>query len=210
MLIFLLRFARVRGGNVAMIVALALPAIFLLIGGVIDFGRMVQLRMMMQDAADVASVGSVAINSKAYKAGLSMSQGEIPVGATQAVSIFNSDMHPQKELSHIVISAQVMREATRMTSSVTVHANYKPYILQLFGFNHLSLGVTSNSLATLPPFIDFYLLLDNSPSMGVGATTADINKMKTNTPSWKYGSDANCAFACHQKDKPGTDFYALA
>jgi hypothetical protein len=42
----------------------------------------------------------------------------------------------------------------------------------------------------MPLYIDFYLLLDNSPSMGVGATPADVAKMVNNTP------DA-CAFACH-------------
>jgi hypothetical protein len=47
--------------------------------------------------------------------------------------------------------------------------------------------------------------------MGLGATTADITLMQNNTPASKYGKDnANCAFACHQSDKPGTDYYALA
>ncbi len=53
-----------------------------------------------------------------------------------------------------------------------------------------------------PTYIDFYLLLDATPSMGVGATTADINKMVTNT------SD-QCAFACHDLNNPN-NYYNMA
>jgi hypothetical protein len=39
--------------------------------------------------------------------------------------------------------------------------------------------------------VDFYLLLDNSPSMGLGATASDITHLQQLTPD-------SCAFACHQ------------
>jgi hypothetical protein len=48
-----------------------------------------------------------------------------------------------------------------------------------------------------PPKIDFYLLLDNSPSMAVAATPADVT---TNATS----SQGGCAFACHESD-PAAD-----
>jgi hypothetical protein len=54
----------------------------------------------------------------------------------------------------------------------------------------------------MPLYIDFYLLLDNSPSMGVGATPADVATMVSHT------SDS-CAFACHDlNDK--NNYYNLA
>jgi hypothetical protein len=56
--------------------------------------------------------------------------------------------------------------------------------------------------------MNFYLLLDNSPSMGLGATATDINNLITLTanqsstvpPNVQSGSipRSNCAFACHQ------------
>ncbi len=36
----------------------------------------------------------------------------------------------------------------------------------------------SGSLRNVAQYIDFYLLLDNSPSMGLAATAADISNMK--------------------------------
>ena len=186
-----------------MIVGLAVPVIFLFVAGAIDFSRVIALRGELQDAADVASVGSVAINSTAYKIGQTMGSGEIPAGEVHAVRIFYSDMKTHPELSAVTPKAKVIKTGTLITSSVTVTANYKPYMLGLFGFSSLPISANSKSLVSMPPFIDFYLLLDNSPSMGVGATTADINKMVANT------SD-KCAFACHQRDLEGKDYYTKA
>jgi hypothetical protein len=55
---------------------------------------------------------------------------------------------------------------------------------------------TSTSQANLPPNIDFYLLLDNSPSMSLPATQAGITSMQNLTPTQDGGN--SCAFACHQ------------
>jgi hypothetical protein len=61
--------------------------------------------------------------------------------------------------------------------------------------------------------IDFYLLLDNSPSMAIAGTPADITKMVNNT-----STQGGCAFACHEANPAadslgnpgGEDNYALA
>ncbi|CAL4867220.1 hypothetical protein MMA231_01472 [Asticcacaulis sp. MM231] len=189
-------------GNVIMIIALAVPVLFMFVAGAIDFSRVIGLRAELQDSADVASVGSVAINSVAYKIGQTMGSGEISAGETQAVSIFYSDMATHAELSAVTPKAKVMKDGTLITSTVTVTANYKPYMLGLFGFSTLPVSVTSKSQASMPPFIDFYLLLDNTPSMGLGATTADIKLMDD-----KIG----CAFACHETGaNAGKDNYTKA
>ncbi|HEX7799273.1 MAG TPA: TadE/TadG family type IV pilus assembly protein [Asticcacaulis sp.] len=201
------RFPRARAGNAVLIFALVMPVLLMAIGGAIDFGRAVQLRVAMQDAADVASLGAVAINSAAYKVALQMGDGEITAGTQQAHDIYVSDMISAPELSTPIITTQVSKSGTVLTSNVSVSANYKPYLLQLFGFATLPLSVTSKSSSTIPPYIDFYLLLDNSPSMGLGATTADINKLVSATS--KMSSDANCAFACHLSGST-TDYYSLA
>lgn len=190
-------------GNSFMLFTLAIPVIFLAIGGAVDFSRATQLRGQMQDAADIASIGSVAVNSPAFKAALSMKNGTIAIGGQKAKDIFNANYLPQKDLSKLKISAKVTKSGSVMTSIVKVTGSYHPYILGLMGLSAIPVEVDSTSTATMPPFIDFYLLLDNTPSMGVGATTADIDTMVANTPD-------KCAFACHEGDKPNADYYALA
>jgi hypothetical protein len=58
---------------------------------------------------------------------------------------------------------------------------------------------SSQAVSMNPPNIDFYMLLDNSPSMAIAATTDGINKMVANT-----SKQGGCAFACHQTN-PGAD-----
>ncbi len=198
------RFIKDTQGATAMIVAVGIVAVIILVGGAIDFGRLVQLRQNLQDSADVASVGAIAVNSVAYKVGVSMNgNGTLSGGAAQALSIFDSNYQAAAELSAVSPNATVAKANSVMTAKVSVTANYKSYILGMIGLGTIPISVNSVSSATVPPYIDFYLLLDNSPSMGVGATTADIDTMVANTPD-------KCAFACHEDDKPGSDYYAKA
>ncbi|MGA9658418.1 MAG: Tad domain-containing protein [Asticcacaulis sp.] len=199
------------GGNVAMMVALTIPVILMLVGGALDFSRMVALRIEMQDAADVASLGAVAVNSKAYKIGQTMGSGEIKEGSTQALSIYQANIRPHAELKNTTVSAKVMKTGTVLNSTVTTTGLYKPYILGLFGFNNLPVNATAKSIATLPPYIDFYLLLDNTPSMGLGATYDDITKMINATANVSNTNERRCAFACHETEgNAGKDYYTLA
>ncbi|WP_443747132.1 TadE/TadG family type IV pilus assembly protein [Asticcacaulis solisilvae] len=197
-------FFRSQRAGVAVISALSLPGAVTATGGAIDFGRVVQLHDQIQDAADDATLSTIAVNSAAYKAGVSMNaDGTISGGSTKAVTGFTAGYTPPGDVSNVTTTATVTKTGTVMTANMTIKATYKTYILGLIGIDTVPITVTSTSTATVPPYIDFYLLLDNTPSMGVGATTADINTMVSNTPD-------QCAFACHEGDKPGTDYYAKA
>ena len=66
----------------------------------------------------------------------------------------------------------------------------------ILGVASISLTGASVAKASIPPNIDFYLLLDNSPSMSLPATSDGISLMQTLTRS-QYGG-SGCAFACHQ------------
>ena len=48
--------------------------------------------------------------------------------------------------------------------------------------------------------MNFYLLMDDSPSMGIGATNTDISNLITYTASnyQSAGGSQNCGFACHE------------
>jgi hypothetical protein len=75
--------------------------------------------------------------------------------------------------------------------------------MEILGWQNLTVTGSSAASNGMPPYIDFYLLLDNTPSMGVGATPADVATMVNNTPD-------QCAFACHDKNAEPNDYYTLA
>jgi hypothetical protein len=83
----------------------------------------------------------------------------------------------------------------------------------ILGTNTIALQGSSSATAGLAPNIDFYLLLDDSPSMAIAATQAGINTMVAHT-----ASQGGCAFGCHEThpasdnlgNPNGEDNYTLA
>ncbi|MBR1180016.1 pilus assembly protein [Bradyrhizobium sp. KB893862 SZCCT0404] len=197
------RFVREKRGNVAVIFALCCVPLITVVGCAVDYSRATQVRSKLQAAADAASVGSVAKASPAFIAAGSMTaDGAIPAGVTDAKNIFNANIANLTGYTLTAITPTVVKSGSAVTSTVTFSASINTMFLGVIGRTTLNMSGTSTATATMPLYIDFYLLLDNSPSMGVGATPTDVQTMVNNT------SD-KCAFACHDlKDK--NNYYDLA
>jgi hypothetical protein len=78
-----------------------------------------------------------------------------------------------------------------MVVTVSYTAQVQTTLGSLLGVTSITISGTSTAQTKAPPYVNFYLLLDNSPSMGLGATAADITHLQQLTPD-------SCAFACHQ------------
>ncbi len=197
------RFRRDRSGNIAVIFALSLMPVISCIGCAVDYSRATQLRSKLQAAIDAASVGSVAKTSPAFiAAGSITSDGPIPAGVTDATKIFNGNMSGTTGYTLNSMSAVVTKSGGIVTSTTQFSAQVPTAFMGAIGKTAMTVTGTSTSVSNMPLYIDFYLLLDNSPSMGVGATPADVATMVSNTP------DA-CAFACHDLND-SKNYYKLA
>jgi Flp pilus assembly protein TadG len=197
------RFRRDQRGNVAVIFVLALLPLLSAIGCAIDYSRATRIQSKLQAAADAASVGSIAKLSPAFiAAGTMNSDGPIAVGVTDATKIFNGNIAGVSGFTLNSVTPSVNKTANTVNSTVTFSADVATMFLGVMGKSVMTVTGTSNSTANMPLFIDFYLLLDNSPSMGVGATPADVATMVANTPD-------SCAFACHDVNN-ANNYYNLA
>jgi hypothetical protein len=159
----------------------------------------------LQAAADAAAVGAVVKSSPAMAAASTMTNdGPIAAGETNALNIFNSQLTGKSSLySNLSVTAAVTKTSGNVTSTVQFTANVPTVILGIFSKGTIPITGMSKADNGVPIYIDFYLVLDNTPSMGVGATTADINTMVNNT------SD-QCAFACHDLSTYPNDYYSKA
>jgi hypothetical protein len=119
-----------------------------------------------------------------------------------ARDIFNAQSADMERVTIRNVSATVTDGSNGRTAVVSYTANAPTSILGLMNVKRIKLAGNSYAASAKPTYIDFYLLLDNTPSMGVGATTADINTMVANT------SD-QCAFACHDLSD-SNNYYKLA
>jgi hypothetical protein len=101
-------------------------------------------------------------------------------------------------------------------SARTAAVNYTAQITNIFGglIGMPTMRATGHSQASNAggsPNVDFYLMVDTSPSMAVPATTAGITAMIAATKNSAVGS---CAFACHESNPKGdglsADLYSVA
>lgn len=197
------RFGGDLRGNVAVIFALAIIPVLTMVGAAVDYSRATQLKSKIQAAADAASVGSIAKNSTAFIAAGSMTgDGTIPGGAADASNIFNGNVSGLTGVTINSVTPTVTKSGSTLTSVVSYSADVPTSFMGVIGKTSLTVTGTSTSSANMPQYVDFYVLLDNSPSMGVGATPADVATMVNNT------SD-KCAFACHDLSN-SNNYYKLA
>ena len=203
LLTLLNRFRRDRSGNIAVIFSIAVLPVLYSVGCSVDYSRATQLRSKLQAASDAASVGSVAKNSPGFIAAGSMTgDGSITAGVTDATNIFNANMNGVAGYTLGSVTATMTKASNVITSNVQFTASLPTMFLGLMGKNSITVNGTSIASTNMPLYVDFYLLLDNSPSMGVGATPADVSLMVNNTPD-------QCAFACHDLNN-NNNYYKLA
>lgn len=192
------------GGTIAVLFALALLIITGVLGAAVDLGAAYKQRGQLLLAADSASLVAVSQGSPGLLAAAAMiADGRVPVAEAAAVNAFNAEVHGQDGQLEPHATSIVTKTGTVVTSTINFTVDMHTHFLELFGINTLKINGSATSVNGTPAFVDFYLLLDNSPSMGVAATPADVATMVANTPD-------QCAFACHEADKPGADYYTLA
>jgi Flp pilus assembly protein TadG len=201
-------FHSAKGGNVAIMFGFAMLPLIALVGAGIDYSRAARIQTILQAAADAAALGSVANASAGYKAALQQgSNGPVAAGQTQALSIFNGEISGRTDFTVTSLNANVAVTNWQVTSTVTFTATVPTVLMEVLGWQHLTVTGSSVAANGLPSYIDFYLLLDNSPSMGLAATQADIDKLIPLTVT--AGTPNGCAFGCH--DISGKqDFYTIA
>ncbi len=197
------RFRRDRRGNVAVIFAITCIPLISMVGAAVDYTHALQIRSQLQAALDTASVGSIVQKSAAFiTAGSMTADGPVPGGDVDAINIFKGNTSGRAGFTLTSTTATVNRANGVVTATMQFSADVPTSLTSVMGFSKMTVTGSSVATATMPNYIDFYLLLDNSPSMGVGATPADVALMVKNT------SDS-CAFACHDLNNTN-NYYNLA
>lgn len=186
----LARFAAAEQGNVAVIFAIMLfPTIYLL-GMTLDYTQAQRRQSQLDAAADAAAIAAVTP---------SMMAQSTTVAQTTATNIFNATANAIAGglTGNPVLTVNVGNLGLVRTATVSYTANSSNAFPTLLGAPVWPIRGAATASASGAPNINFYLLLDDSPSMGIAATSDDITKLTTATASQPSGSK-NCAFACHE------------
>jgi Flp pilus assembly protein TadG len=197
-------FYRHEGGAMAMMVGLmAIPLIFS-VGAGIDYGSANMAKAKLDAVADAAALS--AVDHQAIT-------GTPAAAQTTAQNTFNAEAVNLANVAVSNVAATVTDSTTGRTAVVNYTATKTNLFMGIFGFPTTTISGSSTAEAGLTTNINFYLLLDNSPSMNIAATTAGINTMVAAT-----SAQGGCAFACHETNPSvdnlgnagGVDNYTLA
>jgi Flp pilus assembly protein TadG len=190
---WLYRFARDRKANVAVITALTMVPIIFLLGMTLDFTQALRKKGQLDAAADAAAIAAVRP---------AMLMQTDSVAAATAAAMFNSTAKSLSGLAAIPTPTITVTDVgLQRIVSVSYNAaslNNFPKVLQNSASWPINGSATAHAASA--PNMNFYLLMDDSPSMGIGASVADINNLILYTaPKYQPASSSqNCGFACHE------------
>jgi len=202
-----------RSGNFAIMGAIVIVPILGCAGMAIDFARAMELKAQLQNAADAAVVGAIAEKSAGVEQAINMSQdGPVPLSEEEAEALFEAQMDPGNaiydpaaaaDLKIDTVNASVRKSGKDINAELTYQATLNTSFLRVIGKESITVSGKATATYQSQSFMDFYMLLDNTPSMGVAATPADVDKMIKATANVSDSGSRNCAFACHIVSEKG-------
>jgi Flp pilus assembly protein TadG len=187
--------ARDRKANVAVIFALVMVPTIYLLGMTLDYSQVARKRAQLNAAADAAVIAAVTPT---------MLTQPTSAAITAATNVFNatgnglSGLAGAPALNVSVTNSGLVRTAT--VSYTAASSNNFPILL---GTPSWSFNGSSSASASGAPNINFYLLLDDSPSMAIAANQNDINTLMAATKN-NQDTPNGCGFACHQTNVAAT------
>jgi Flp pilus assembly protein TadG len=198
------RFRRDNGGSMAIMMGLtAIPLIFA-VGAGVDYGTANMAKAKLDAVADTAALS--AVDHQAIT-------GTPAAAQTTAQNTFTAEAGDIPNVTVGNVTATVTDSTTGRTAVVSYTATKSNMFMGIFGYPTTTVTGSSTAQAGLTTNINFYLLLDNSPSMNIAATSAGIQTMVAAT-----SAQGGCAFACHESypsadnlgNPGGEDNYTLA
>jgi Flp pilus assembly protein TadG len=179
-------------GNVAMMYALMLPVLIFGAGFAIDYTHAMQVQTKLDAAADAAVLAALTP---------AMMLQSNATAQTAAQNMFNAEastiasLIPSKTVPTVTVCVPACTGLVRNVTVSYTAANTNIFA-GILGYSALQVQGTSSATASAAANMNFYLLLDNSPSMALPATTTGIASMISATQLQDSGN--GCAFACHQ------------
>ena len=191
------RFRRDCKGNVAIIFSLATIPIIAAIGMSYDYTMAGRREVQMNAFADAAALSTTTPAAMALTS---------TVAQANAILMFNAQMNAVKGVTYIPANLQVgvvdstSSSTTTRTTTVSYTATSSNAFSSMLHMATINIGGIAKAANSNAPNIDFYLLLDTSPSMGIPSSQSGIDTMVANT-----SKQGGCAFACHETNPNGSD-----
>jgi hypothetical protein len=138
------------------------------------------------------------VNSAGWTAASQMvSNGSVAAGVTESNNVFNGNAATFSGYQNLSVDSTVTKTGSTLTSTVNFAADVPVTFMRIAGWTTMHIAGSSNSSSSLPLYLDFYLMLDVSGSMGLPSTPAEAVRMQTINPDNYVQYPTGCTLACH-------------
>jgi Flp pilus assembly protein TadG len=202
------RFQRDKRANIAITFAIASVPVIGAVGVAVDYSLATRMKAKLQSAADTAAIASISQNSAGYlQASQMTTSGSVPNGVTEANNIFNGNAATITGYQNLSVTSTVTKTGSTLNSNVQWSAQVPVTFTKVFNvigasWQYMTVGGTSQASASLPLYLDFYLMLDVSGSMGLPSTTSEAQRMQNISPDNYVQYPTGCTLACHFAQPP--------
>ena len=192
----LARFTADRRANIAIIAAITLPIMLFTVGIGADYTFAGRRQVQMNAIADAAALTAVTQTVMTQNSQTAQ-YFAYTMFVSQAAKVLGVSFSP----ANLIVTVNDTSVGNHLQRQVFV--SYAAQSLNNFAsiIGKPTLNIAGKAAATSSSAlnIDFYLLLDTSPSMLIAATPQAINQMMSLTVGQDMSTGNNgCAFACHQ------------
>ncbi|MHC2104375.1 TadE/TadG family type IV pilus assembly protein [Methylobacterium sp. CM6246] len=184
---FFRNFKQDQSGQIAILFALLSMPMLFAAGAAIDYGRRNAAKAQLDAAVDSAVLGVITQKTNTLTSDM----------LTSARTQFMADAAKLPGVTITSFTPTPLPGATQVGITANYTATVKTTLGSMMNVVTMNISGQSGSVRNVAQYIDFYLLLDNSPSMGLAATAADISNMQRVANG--------CAFACHLLNSNGTE-----
>jgi Flp pilus assembly protein TadG len=179
-----------KRGNVAIIAALCMVPLALVIGMGIDYTLQKRSQDQLAGIADAAALVAVTPTAMAETKAQANAQAQA-FWDSQSATVSNvAGLNGVVTVTETPVGAVLVR-----TAVVTWSGQSSNNFAGLTGLLTSPLAGTSSAVSNRAPQVNFYMLVDTSPSMGIVASSS-ITAMMNATKG--QDSPNGCAFACHE------------
>lgn len=186
-----------RSGAVAITTAICAPVLVMLIGFAADLGYASYLNQRLARATDAATLSAVSQTAATAAGGYANTSYLQTVGT----SFFNANT-AQMPLTGVNFTLSVQPDGS---GGVIATGNYSLSVPTFFsgiiGMKNIPLAGSAKTSAKPTVYVNYYILVDTSQSMGIASTAADMTKLYNLVVQNgnQSGGEAGCVFGCHVK-----------
>ncbi|MGY2050631.1 pilus assembly protein TadG-related protein [Methylobacterium sp. JK268] len=197
-------------GNVGLIVAFCLIPFVGLIGLCIDYGLAISSKVKLDAAADAAALAAVA-TAKAYIAANASApdawKSGIEVGRTKGANTFAVNAGTTPFTQYTLAPIDLQKSGRTLSATVSYSGSMAAKFGPIFGIRSMAVEGKAVARTDVPSYLDFFLLIDVSGSMGLPSTPEGQSSLASYNNDMFGDYKQGCQFACHF---PGYNGYDLA